>query len=40
MQAKVFIPSIFIAQDPQTPCAQDLRKVKDGSIFLNLEQNI
>ena len=32
LQAKVFTPSTFIAHDPQTPCAHDLLKVKDGSI--------
>ena len=32
MQDRVFIPSIFIAQDPHTPWAHDLLKVRDESI--------
>ena len=32
MHAKVFTPSMFIAHDPQTPCAHDLLNVSDGSI--------
>ena len=39
MQARPLTPSIFIAQDPQTPCAHDLLKVKEGSIsFLILNK--
>ena len=38
MQDKVFTPSTFIAQEPHTPCAQDLLKVNEGSIsFLILK---
>ena len=29
MQDKVFIPSTFIAHDPQTPCAHDFLKVRE-----------
>lgn len=32
MQANVFEPPIFIAQEPQMPSRQDRRKVKVGSI--------
>ena len=32
MHARVFVPPIFIAQDPQIPSRQDRRKVKVGSI--------
>ena len=32
MQARVLMPPIFIAQDPQIPSRQDLLKVSVGSI--------
>ena len=32
MHARVFVPPIFIAQDPQIPSRQERRKVKVGSI--------
>ena len=32
MQANVFVPLIFMAQDPQIPSRHDLRNVKVGSI--------
>ena len=32
MQASVFTPSIFMAQDPQMPSRQDRRNVSVGSI--------
>lgn len=44
MQAKVLQPPIFIAQDPQIPSLQDLRKVKVGStsflILINASRTI
>ena len=33
VQASVFKPSMFIAQEPQTPSRQERRKVSVGSIF-------
>lgn len=32
VQAKVLVPSIFMAQEPHTPSRQDRLKVKVGSI--------
>ena len=32
MQARVLIPSMFMAQEPQIPSRQDRRKVRVGSI--------
>ena len=40
MQANVLTPSIFIAHEPQTPCAHDLLKVRDGSISFLILNNI
>ena len=40
MQANVFTPSIFIAHEPQTPCAHDLLKVNDESISFLILNNI
>ena len=31
VHAKVLVPSIFIAQDPQTPSRQERRSVRVGS---------
>jgi hypothetical protein len=33
VQASVFVPSIFIAHDPQMPSRQERRKVSAGSIL-------
>ncbi len=44
MQAKVFVPPMFIAQEPQIPSRQDLRNVKVGStsflILINASRTI